>query len=139
MLLQVHDGHARDFAYPPLQVRVARRDDVTLVLPDALADAVVRVGTGVRAWQAHEPGILRDAKRDAVLLPELLELCHDAVGDVRDALCIEAVHHAAHQIDLVLDAEVDEVGVHQNAVRRAQRGVVLEEKRRGRRLAAEGG
>mmetsp|Transcript_3231 Transcript_3231/g.7503 ORF Transcript_3231/g.7503 Transcript_3231/m.7503 type:complete len:225 (+) Transcript_3231:1382-2056(+) len=133
-LLQEHDGHSGDLADAPLQVRVARRHDVALVLPHALAYAVVRVRPRVRAGQADEAGVLGHPQRHPVLLPQLLELRHDAVGDVRHALRVQAVHHALDEVDLVLDGKVDEVCVHNHVVGRAQRGVVLEEHRRGRRL-----
>lgn len=41
---------------------------------------------------------------------------------------IETVHHAAHELELVLQTEVDEVGVDEDAVGRDERGVVCEEK-----------
>ena len=44
-------------------------------------------------------------------------------------LCIETVHHGLHHVQLVLDGEVDEVGVHQDVVRGAQLGVILEKQR----------
>ena len=53
---------------------------------------------------------------DPVLGPQLLQLGHDAVGDVGDALGVEAVHHGLHHVQLVLHAEVDEVGVDENVV-----------------------
>lgn len=117
---------------------------------------------------------LGDLERDAVLLPELLQLRHDAVRDHRRALGVEAVHHAAHEVDLVkggvgergeevacgfeipnlrrapcssamqsthalhpcspphlvLDREVDEVGVDEHLVWRPQLRVVFEKERR---------
>lgn len=55
-------------------------------------------------------------ERDPVLGPELLQLGHDAVGDVGDALGVEAVHHGLHHVQLILHTEVDEVGVDENVV-----------------------
>ena len=49
---------------------------------------------------------------------------------------IETVHHALHDVYFVLDGEVNEVGVDEDVVRRAEVGVVLEEQRR-RRLRSE--
>ena len=60
-------------------------------------------------------------ERDPVLGAELLELCHDAVGDVGDALGVEAVHHGLHHVQLVLHAEVDKVGVDEHVVGLQQR------------------
>lgn len=64
-----------------------------------------------------------------MLGPQLLKLSHDAVCDVRDALCIEGVHHVLDDVHLVLDGEVDEVGVDQDVERGPKLGVILEEER----------
>ena len=94
---------------------------------------------GVRARQPDEPRILRHPERHPVLLPQLLELRHDAVRDVRHALRVEAVHHPLHEVDLILDGKVYEVRVDDDVVRRTKRGVMLEEERRGSGLAARRG
>lgn len=80
-------------------------------------------------------------------MPQLLELGHDTVGHARDAFVkrgheagcgrrrraekltfsVEAVHHAANKLQFVLQAEVDEVGVDEDAVWRNKGGVVLQE------------
>lgn len=130
MLLEEHDGYPRNLAYPSLQVGIARGDNIALVLPDALADAVVGVRAWMRARQPHEPRILRHPQRNPVFLSEFFQLCHHAIGDVRDTLRVQAVHHPLHQVNLILDGEVDEVGVHENVVRWTERGVVLEEQGR---------
>ena len=62
---------------------------------------------------------------------QLLQLRHHTVGDVRDALGVEGVHHVLDNVHLVLDGEVDEVGVDQNVERRPKLGVVLEEEGTG--------
>ena len=62
-----------------------------------------------------------------MLGPQLLKLSHDAVCDVRDALCIEGVHHVLDDVHLVLDREVDEVSVDEYVKRGSQLSVVLEE------------
>lgn len=43
---------------------------------------------------------LGDLEGDAVVLAQLLQLRHDALRDAGDALRIQAVHHALHQVDL---------------------------------------
>jgi hypothetical protein len=43
---------------------------------------------------------LRHLKGDSVLGPKLFQLSHDTVRDAWDALSVQAVHHAAHQINL---------------------------------------
>ena len=60
---------------------------------------------------------------------QLLQLRHHAVGDIRDALGVEGVHHVLDDVHLVLDGEVDEVGVDQDVERGPKLGVILEEER----------
>ena len=62
-----------------------------------------------------------------MLRAQLFQLCHDAVGNVGDALGIEGVHHVLDDVHLVLDREVDEVGVDEYVKRGSQLSVVLEE------------
>ena len=44
--------------------------------------------------------------------PQLLQLGHDAVCDVGNTLGVETIHHALDDVHLVLDREIDEIGVH---------------------------
>ena len=62
-----------------------------------------------------------------MLGPQFLKLRHDTIRDVRDAFCIEGVHHVLDDVHLVLDGEVDEVGVNQDVERGSKLSVVLEE------------
>ena len=59
VLLDVHDGHARDLADAALQVLVAGGHDVALVARHALAQAVICVRAGVRARQPLYARVLR--------------------------------------------------------------------------------
>ena len=131
VLCDVHDRHARDLPDAPAQVLVARGHDVAPVHRHAPHQAVVRVRPLVVARQPHEAGVLGDLQRDAVLGPQLLQLRHHAVGDVRHALGVQAVHDAGDHLQLVGDAEVDEVGVQQHVVGGPQLLVVPEEQRAG--------
>ena len=91
-------------------------------------------------------------------MSELLQLRHHAVRDAWNALgashhetCkregprgslltfgVQAVHHPANELQLILQAEVDEVGIDENAVGGHERSVVREEERGGD-LGSEGG
>ncbi len=122
-----HDRHTRDLPDAPLEVAVVGGHDVDLVLHDAVDDAVIGVDALVVATQPLPALIARDAQGDAVLLPELLELAHDARRDDGRALGVQAVHHRRQHLELVLHRVGQEVGVHQHRVRRDQGGVVLEE------------
>jgi hypothetical protein len=63
-------------------------------LPHPLADAVVGVGALVRAGEVVEARVLGDLEGHAVLLPELFQLGHHAVGDAGRALGEQTLHHA---------------------------------------------
>ena len=82
-------------------------------------------------WRDYVPWILHDPQGDPVLGAELLQLSHHAVGDVRDTLGVERVHHVLDYVHLVLDREVDEVGIDEYVEGRAELGVVLEEQGAG--------
>ena len=73
------------------------------------------------------PWIFDHPKSNPMLGSQFLKLRHDTIRDVRDALCIEGVHHVLDDVHLVLDGEVDEVGVDQDVERGAKLSVVLEE------------
>jgi hypothetical protein len=44
---------------------------------------------------------------------------------------IQAIHHPLDQLDLVLQAKVDEIGIDQHTIRRTKRSVVTEEETGG--------
>lgn len=74
-------------------------------------------------------------------IPGEYTLVHRCVARVRNGaravtFGVETVHHAAHELELVLQTEVDEVGVDEDAVWRDEGGVVCEEEGRGDRVAA---
>jgi len=123
----VHDGHTGNLPDAVLQVLVVGGHDVALVLTHPFHQAVVRIGALVQAGQSLESGIGDDAQGQFVLVAQLLQLGAHAVGYVGYALGVQAVHHSLHNVQLVLDAEVDEVRVQDDVIRRTQLGVVLEE------------
>lgn len=133
---QKHNGDAWDLPDPPLEVLIAGGHDVAFVLRHPVHEAVVGVRSFVHAGQPLEPRVLDNLERHPVLGPQLLQLAHDAVRDVGDALGVEAVHHALDHVHLVLDREVDEVGVDEDVIGRTQLGVVGEEEGGG---ALDGG
>jgi hypothetical protein len=65
----------------------------------------------VVALGALEARVARDLERHAEAHTELLNLRHDAVGDDGDALGQQAVEHGLEDVELVLNGEVDKVGV----------------------------
>lgn len=109
---QIHHGNTRDLAHAPPEVAVARGYDVAAVRFCALAQTVISVSALVVAGQSLESRVLGDPQCDSIPRPELLQLGDDALGDARDALCEEAVHHPLHEVDFVLNGMVNEVCVH---------------------------
>lgn len=122
-----HNWDTGDFADAALEVLIASGHDVALVLGDPVHQAIVGVGARVRALDPLEAGILGDAQGHPVLLAQLLQLRHHAVGDDGDALGQQAIHERGEHVQLVLNGGVDEVGVHQDPVWGPQAGVVGEE------------
>ena len=122
----VHDWHPWNLPDAAFEVLVTGGDDEAAVLADAFDDAVVGVGAAVLALESFEAGVLRYFEGESVAHSELFEFADHAVSDVGDALAEEAVHAGLEDVEAVLDGEVDEVGVDEQAVGRAQ-GVVLSE------------
>lgn len=79
------------------------------------------------ALYPFESRIPRDPQRNAVPRAEFLQLGHDAVGNARGGFGVETVHHGLHQLELLLDRKVDEVGVDEDGVGRSEGFVKLEE------------
>jgi len=61
-------------------------------------------------------------------LSELFEFGDYTIRHARYTLGIQAVHHTANKLQLVLKAEVDKIGVDKDSVRRDKGCVVREEK-----------
>lgn len=130
MLGHVHNGHPRNLPDAIPQILVVGRHNVALVLRHPIRDTVIRVRALVQTRQPFEPWILDDPQGHLVLVAQLLQLGQDTVRDIGDALGVQAVHHIHEDVQFALDAEIDEIRVHQDMVRRSQLRVVLEEQRR---------
>ena len=93
----------------------------------------------------------------AISVTQLLQFGHDTVRDTRYtltaialSLCFEAdqgkrltfskqtIHHAANELQLVLQTEIDEVRVDEYAVRRNEGVIMLQEHGRRHSLAVHG-
>jgi hypothetical protein len=81
--------------------------------------------------RSNRPGVLDHPEGYAILRAQLLQLRHDAVGDVGDALRVQRVHHVLDHVHLVLDGEVDEIGIDEDVEGRPELRVVLEEEGAG--------
>jgi hypothetical protein len=77
-----------------------------------------------------QPGILHNPQGYPVLAAQLLQLSHDTVGDVGDTLGVEAVHHTLDYVHLVLNGEVDKIGIHYSRGREALAGCCIGSKER---------
>ncbi len=60
-------------------------------------------------------------------MAEFFQLRDHAVCDTGNALCQQAVHHRLEDVHFILNRVVDEVGVNENLVGRAELHVVGEE------------
>ena len=90
----------------------------------------------------HRPPPRDSLQRQPILGAQLFELGQDAIRHGRNAFRHQAIHHSLDELDLVLYGKVDKVGVDQDAVGRAEGGVVGEEeggRERGAGSAAGGG
>ncbi len=117
MRSDVHDRNTRHFPDSSLQVLITRTHNIHSVLLHSLNDTVVSIGAFVVAFESFEPGILGDLERDSVLDSELFELSDHTVSYVGYTLAQETVHGGLEDIELVLDGEVDKVGIEQDPVR----------------------
>lgn len=68
-----------------------------------------------------------DKSTNLVFPPELLHFGEDAISNVRNAFGVEAIHHAGDDVQLVLNAEIDEIRVDDYVKRRPELRIVLEE------------
>ena len=75
-----------------------------------------------------ETRVLHQLEGESVLDSHLLELGNHALSHTRDALSKQAVHHALEDVQLVLNGEVNEVGIDQDVIGRPQLHVVLKVK-----------
>ena len=97
------------------------------MLHHPIHEAIIRIDPLVIAFQPLPALVPRDPQRDPVFLPQFLQLGHDAVGDDGDAFRVQAVHHGAQQLELVLHRVAEEIGVDEDGVGRDEGGVVLVE------------
>lgn len=137
MIHDEHDGNTRNLPNPTLQVLIAGGDDVATILPftathhayssNTLHDTVISIGSLVRAGESLEAGVFGQAESHMVARAQLLQLRHNAIGDIRNALCEQTIHEILHDVQLVLNREVDKVRIDQNSEWRTERGIVLKE------------
>lgn len=114
-------------ANPALEILITCGHDVATMLLASLNQAVICVCTAVTTWNTLKPRVFRQSQRQSVFLAQLFQLRHDAISDTRNALRQQTIHHRLVNLQLVLDREVDKVGIYENMVRRSQLSVVLEE------------
>eukprot|EP00359_Climacostomum_virens_P008834 CAMPEP_0204905274 /NCGR_PEP_ID=MMETSP1397-20131031/5334_1 /ASSEMBLY_ACC=CAM_ASM_000891 /TAXON_ID=49980 /ORGANISM="Climacostomum Climacostomum virens, Strain Stock W-24" /LENGTH=103 /DNA_ID=CAMNT_0052074145 /DNA_START=267 /DNA_END=578 /DNA_ORIENTATION=- len=103
MCTDVHDGDASQFPYPPFQVFIASGYDEYSMLRYPLHNAVIRIGSFVRALQPLESWVFGYAQSKAVLLAKFLKLCNNAVCDAGNNFAQQTVHRSLEHVQLVLD------------------------------------
>jgi len=110
-LLNVHYWHACDFANAALQIAIARGDDPAAVLCHAIHNAVIGVDALVCALEALDALVLGHLERNAELGAEALQLAHYTVANVRRRFGKQAVEHALHNFNLILNRKIDEIRI----------------------------
>ena len=125
MALKEHDWHPWNFSYSPFQVLIIGCDDIAPVSFDFVNQAIICISSLMLAREAFEPWVLGQLQSQTVTMPHLLQLRHNAVRHARDDLRQETVHHARKHVQLVLDAEINEVGINYYVVWRTELHVVL--------------
>ena len=106
MSSDVHYGYTRDLADSSLEVLIVGSYYIAPVLLDPINQAVISIGSLMRAMKPLEARILCQPienlihftceyllKSETEFLPHFLKLSNHAVGHAWYALCEQAVHH----------------------------------------------
>ena len=102
MIHDEHDRNTRNLTNPTLQVLIARGNDVATILSftathhtyrsDTLDDTIISISSLMRASEALEAGVFRQTESNMIARAQLLQLSHNAIRDIRNALCKQAIH-----------------------------------------------
>ena len=111
-----HDWNTRYPPHPLLQSFVTRGNNVTSVLSHPLHHTIIRICPLVHAGKTGEARILGNLQSHPVLPSQLLQLPNDTISDTWNDSCIQRLHRCIHNVQLVLDAKVDEIGVQEDVV-----------------------
>jgi len=122
--MDIHDWHARNLPQSPPQIFIHRSNDVTAMGSHDVDNFIISVVP--ISGETHEARVFGQPQCHSELGTELLQLGNDCIRNAWDAFCQQAVHHASHDIQLVFDGEIEEVGIHNDMVWRPQLGVVGE-------------
>lgn len=90
-------------------------------------EAVIGVSAFVAAGQSLESRVFCQLERKTIAMSHFLELCNDAIRNARNRFCKQTLHQRLEHVHFVLYAEVYEVGIDENVIRRTELGVMLEE------------
>jgi hypothetical protein len=92
-----------------------------------LNNAVISIRALVVTFQPLESWILGDLEGQPVLYSKFLKFPNHAISNVGNALSEEAVHAGFEDIQFVLDREVDEIGINDDAIGWSQSIIMREE------------
>lgn len=81
------------------------------MLHDPIHNAVICIGSLMVTLDPLKPRVPRNPERNPIPRPQLLQLRHDTVSNDRRRLGVQTVHHGLNKLQLLLDAEVDEIGI----------------------------
>lgn len=85
----------------------------------------------MRATQSLDSWIPGQFQSNTVFGPQFLQFGHDTIGDQRITFGQKTVHHTFHDVDFLLNREVDKIGIDQHLVWGFDSFVVLEEQSTG--------
>lgn len=131
MLGNVHQWDTRYLSDSSSKFLIAGSHHVARMRGHSIHDAIIGVRSLVTTRQPLESRIPCHSEGDSILGTKFLQLGKNAIGDARDRLGVQAIHHALDQLDFVLQTKVDKVGIHQDSVGRTKGSIVLEEERGG--------
>lgn len=114
----IHDRNSNDFPQPPFQVFIASRDNEASVRITSVYKTVIRISPFMRTLQTFEATVACDAERESVFFWEFLQFRNDALCDVDDHRGTKAIESTLHDVQLICDGEVDEIGIEKDAERR---------------------
>jgi hypothetical protein len=132
----IHDWDSWDFPYSSLEVFVASGNYKATMLLYPLHNTIISICALVVTFQPLESGIFGDLEGQPVLYSEFLKFPNHAISNVWDALSEEAVHAGLEDVQFVLDGEVDEIGINDDAIGWSQ-SVIMREEQAGRLLRSE--
>lgn len=81
------------------------------MLLNAIHDAIIGIGTFVTALEAPKAGVFSQTQCQTESMAHLFQLGDHTIRNAWNNLCQENVHQRLENVQLVLNTEVDKVGI----------------------------